>query len=178
MRCQNCGCTMEPGSSLCHGCGAAVGDPNPAYPMNWYRILTRLALPMGAGLMFLLGVVVMLGLPYQAQGFDSFTIYSSFPVLLAADFIFALVCWGLGAMCLVTRARLLRFRTNAPMLLYLSYGLSILMPVVFTAVTNLLVAPAGTPLLGLTELCELAGMVAGIALNAVYFTKRRHMFIY
>jgi len=176
MRCQNCGTMMNECGSRCLNCGAAIGDSNPAYPMKWFKFLTKIALRFGGILMLLLSMAILLGIPYSLSGSDATLVYSQVPLLMIVDTILGILCCGLGVLYLVTRVRLLRFRKSGPILLYLSYGLSVLFPVVYTAVTKYCFSPAGTPLLGLSEISELAGMLLGIGLNMVYFKKRQHMF--
>lgn len=175
-RCQNCGSVMPEAGNRCLNCGAAVGDPNPAYPMKWFKILTRFALTVAGMLMLLLGMLDLMGLPYSMQGYDTSLLYTKIPLLFMVDTIYGVLCCILGVMYFITCTKLIRFRKSGPVLLYITYGLNILFPVIYAAVTRYYVAPIGSPLLGLTEIGELVGMLAGIALNVVYFTKRKHMF--
>lgn len=175
-RCENCGTVMPTEGTKCLNCGAVVGDPNPPYSMKWFKFLTKYLLIWGAFLMFLIGVVILLGLPYALQGSDSTLVYTRIPLLIIADTILGALCCVLGVMYLITRNKLIRFRRSGPILLYISYGLSILLPVIYSALTRFYLYPVGSSLLGLTEIAELAAMVLGIVLNVIYFRNRSHMF--
>lgn len=175
--CENCGSVMPSEGDHCFNCGAAVGDPNPEYPMKWFRFLTRVVLIFGAVLIIILGVVDLLGLPYTMQGYDASLLYAKLPLLLLIDTVYGVLCLGIGVLFLICRSKLLRFRPSGPILLYISYALSILIPVVYAVLSHFFLAPAGTPLVGLTEIAELTGMAAGIVLNVIYFRRRRHMFV-
>ena len=175
-RCENCGTVMPSEGSRCLNCGAVAGDPNPAYSMKWFKLLTRIILPAAAALMILLGMLDLLGLPYAMRGYDTSLLYAKVPLLFMIDTIYGALCCVIGVMYLIIRKQLIRFHKRGPILLYITYGLNILLAIAYAMLTRYYVAPIGTSILTLTEIGELVGMLAGIILNVVYFTNRKHMF--
>lgn len=175
--CENCGSVMPSIGECCLNCGAAIGDPNPPYSMKWFKFLTKYALWVGFFLVVLLGLIDLIGIPYSMQGFDTSLLYSKLPRLMIIDTIYGVLCIIIGVLYLITRTKLLRFRKSGPILLYISYGLSILLPVAYSVVSKYYLTPIGSSILGITEISELAGMCLGILLNIIYFKKRQHMFI-
>ena len=173
MQCPYCAAAIDADSVVCPKCRVSVED---GQPMRWYRFLTDIGLWVaGIGTVFL-GILTMIGIPYLLQRIAPGTMYDNFPPLVVMDFVYGAVLIALGILCIVARFRLAAFQKNAPRLLYLTYALVILSSVVYSAASGWVIAGGKARLFGLTELSSVAGMLAGVALNMIYFSKRKHLF--
>ncbi len=173
MRCPYCGAEIRNESVLCPACHVSVED---GMPMNWYRFLVSIGLWIAGIGTVILGFLTMFGMPYLIQGYAPGVIYDSFPPLVVMDCVYGIALVVLGALFIVTRFRLADFRRRGPILLYVVYALVILVSVLYSAASGWVITGGETLLLGAPEIFSLVGMIAGVALNVIYFHKRKHLF--
>ena len=173
MRCPYCGVELPDEAVLCPDCHLSLEDGK---PMNWYRFLVGPGLWLAGFGVLILGILTMVGVPYFLQGYAPGVIYDSFKPLVVMDFVYGLVLIALAVLCIVTRFRLAAFQKKGPVMLYIVYALIILASVAYSAVSGWVISGGKAQLIGLTELGSIAGMIAGVALNVIYFNKRKHLF--
>ena len=99
----------------------SIRDNRPDLPMNWYKFLIWVALPVSA-------VVNILGaIPYFMGTSQTEEMLAQFPALLSIDRFYGILTLGMGIIALYTRFALAGYKKNAPSLivgLYV-YGLVI-----------------------------------------------------
>lgn len=83
---------------------------------------------------------------------------------------------ALAAFGIYTRSRLAKYKSNAPMCVYILYGamggLALLYGLAFLAVTGL------NELVDVSKITSSAGYsIGGILINYIYFTKRKSLFV-
>ncbi len=190
--CGNCGAQINDESQkFCLHCGAAMqgmsgegGQRDVArmpieqrFPMKWFKFLIGFALFFGAFINVMMGFNYILGTIYDAQSNGQVTaeiVYGTFGApLKALDVIYGIMLLGIGALSIVARFKLAKFRHDGPGFLYLTSIVGMVMQVIYfigiaciaSGVTNF-----SSLIIGLT--------VSGIMLyaNVWYFTKRAHMF--
>ena len=175
MRCPHCGVEISDEAILCPECHLSVED---GIPMNWYRFLVGPGLWIAGFGVLILGILTMVGIPYALQGYAPGVIYDSFKPLVVMDCVYGLILIILAVLCIVTRFRLAAFQKKGPVMLYIVYALIILVSVIYSAASGWVIAGGKTRLIGMTELSSIAGMIAGVALNVIYFNKRKHLFFH
>ena len=74
------------------------------------------------------------------------------------------------------RHRLADFRKSGPRLVCIAYVLVILASVIYSAASGRVASGGTAPLITLTEISSILGMIAGVTLNVIYFSKRKHLF--
>ena len=173
MQCPYCGAEIADESVVCPACRVSVED---GLPMNWYRFLTGMILWIAGIGTVLLGIMTMIGIPYLMQRIAPGTMYDAFPPLVVMDFVYGAVLIALGILCIVARFRLADFKRNAPRMVCVLYALIVLSSAVYSAASGFVVSGGKAPLVGLSEISSVLGMVAGVVLNAIYFRKRIHLF--
>ncbi len=180
MLCEKCGTSIPEGSETCPNCGAPADTMQlqapEELPMNWYNFLIRFGLWIAGILVLLIGLMQLLGLPYIMRDLDYMLIYAQYPLLMFLDLIYGVSCLGLGAMFIVTRFRMAGFKAKSPKLLYYSYALCILTPLLYSFIAGRIMGIPAKELFGLFEVFQLLGTAAGVALNVIYFNKREHLF--
>lgn len=173
MHCPKCASNVPEGRPVCPNCGAAL---DPGLPMKWYRFLITAGLWIAGIGTIILGIATMLGVPYMLQGLIPGAIYDAFHPLVFLDSAYGLILIVLGVMFILTRFRLTAWRTNGPRTLYCTYALVIVSSLIYSAVCSWVIGTPASQLVGLNELSSIAGMIAGITLNVIYFNKRKHLF--
>ena len=173
MQCPYCAAKIPGDSVVCPRCSVSVED---GLPMKWYRFLTGPGLWIAGILTGILGILTMIGIPYLIQGCAPGTIYDNFPPLVVMDFAYGLILLALAAAFVVARFRLADFRRSGPRVVCIAYALVILASVVYSAASGRVASGGTAPLISLTEISSILGMIAGVALNVIYFRKREHLF--
>lgn len=173
MQCPYCAATIPGDSVVCPQCSVSVED---GLPMKWYRFLVGPGLWIAGAVTLILGILTMVGIPYLIQGYAPGTIYDNFPPLVVMDFAYGLILLALAAMFIVARFRLADFRKSGPRLVCIAYVLVILASVIYSAASGRVASGGTAPLITLTEISSILGMIAGVTLNVIYFKKRTHLF--
>ena len=173
MRCPNCSAEISDADVICLGCGCETVS---GLSMRWHLFLAHLGLYVfGVGLI-LMGILILVGMQYLAQGLVPGAVYGSFVTLNILDVIYGVLLIALGVLCFFTRSWLAAFRRKGPMALYCVYAGAIACAVLYSVLSSWAVGTPANRLFGLRELAPLAGMAAGVALNAVYYKKRDFLF--
>ena len=150
-------------------------NPAPASvstPMKWHKFLIYFLLWLGGIANIISGLVQCTGGQY---GVDASQVYAYYSGLQALDLVFGVMCIGLGALQIVARFKLARFKTTGPKLLLATYlgaaAFNLLYPVVASAVT-------GLELSELLDAGTIIGNVLMFFLNRIYYSKRAQMFVF
>ena len=142
-------------------------------PMKWFKFLINFALFAGAVLNLITAIRYFAGSIY---GENSAGIYSYFKGLKTVDIIYGVLCLGLVALALVARFSLSGFKKNGPTLLYTLYGANILFGVIYAIAVGIVchdMSIAFSP----GTIGGFIGSGVMLAVNIIYFNKRKHMFV-
>ena len=196
MYCQHCGSRLEEGVKFCVNCGAPqeespenaeypeqfaypkepVGPQGPELGMKWYKFLIWVSLVFGALLNLVEGIRALTGGHYAMAGGDAAFIYDYYGGgLRACDMIYGLLLIALAVFMIYTRFRLSGFRRNGPACLNIVYASVAVCSLVYILVAG---AVVGESLMDSGTVSSIVTSGIMIAVNTVYFNKRKHMFIY
>ena len=157
-------------------------EEKPKIGMLWYELLIYFVLFLSAGLNLFTGLSLFFGWHY---GTAKTAIYEAFPDMVIWDILFGGVACLLAVYVLVVRSALRNKKAIAPGLLYSIYVMSALFEVVYYLIVMSVVnANAETQISYSTWLTGQASLwtaiivsSAMIAINYIYFAKRRELFI-
>ena len=181
MFCKKCGKPIGVDDKFCPHCGtpvtdgAAGDDIFPPYtpPMNWYKFLIYFSLFAGAVVSFLGAALSVLGIVTDLK-----TYLSNAP-LLALEIAYMACNLVFGFFALSTRKALVQYKKNAPLMLYICYGITALSEVIYAiydcvanGFTDLVIATNVT-----TAAVSVLTSVVIITANYIYFKKRSHLFV-
>lgn len=200
--CSNCGVQIEnENAQFCTNCGAQIGVPvtngapiyeqpqsmpgyipaEPAvqYKMKWFKFLIYFALFMGAFVNFVFGFNYISGGIYFSQSNGQVTADMIYGIygngLKTLDVIYGIAMIGIAAYGIYTRSRLAKFRSNAPMCVYILYGAGTVLGFVYNI--SLLLITGLNQVFSANSIITLIASVVVILLNRKYFAKRASMFI-
>ena len=143
-------------------------------PMKWYKFLVYFALWAGAIVNFSSAVYGILGIP---EGKDEQVFYSyvyGYETFKCVTGIFLL---GFVAFQIYTCIQLLGYRKKAPFLINAVYFSILAYELISVIIISLMVNASAVKLVG-TIIGLFIVYVPVCALNAVYFYKRKHLFVY
>ena len=141
--------------------------------MKWFKFLIYFALFAGAVLNLIGAIPYFIG---SAYGADSAQIYSYFKGLRTVDLIYGVLCLGLVALALVARFSLSGFKKNGPTMLYILYGANILFGIIYAIAVGIVCHDMSIAFSSGT-IGSLVGSGVMLAVNIVYFNKRKHLFV-
>ncbi|MDD6049959.1 MAG: hypothetical protein PUC00_01605 [Clostridiales bacterium] len=148
--------------------------PTQSTPMKWHKFLIYFGLWLGGILTALTGVGLVTGSAYETTGSTADQVYRVFPSLQPVDVVMGIFAILLGALMIVARFDLARFKHNGPKRLYIVYGAN----AAFVLVYPLLVSAMTTlSFMELLDIGSLIGSILGIVINKVYYDKRMHLFV-
>ena len=132
--------------------------------MKWFHFLIYCVLWLNAGVCALLGFL-LLGLVG-----DAFT--TAYGIAMLAFAVF----------CLITRSRLAKFKKGAPGCLYAVYILgNVVLVLFFNIISWMALSGSLTDLVAMlldpSLLSAIVGTIIAVAINKVYFNKRKHLFV-
>ena len=192
-KCPGCGAEVEESTRTCPYCGtefAGSAGSTPAMPnaqaqatqpevvslyqfgMKWFKFLIYFALFASAVLNFFSAISFFTGATYGDPEVIE-AIYETYPALKAVDITVGVLTLGLAGLAIFTRFQLAAFKKNAPILLYVMYGLDLAISLLYVLVAS--VATGLNLFSGNTAVSILTSVVM-IACNVVYFKKRACLF--
>lgn len=145
----------------------------PIQPMGWYKFLIYFALFAGCVLNVITGFVAITGSHYD--GMANY-VYRFFPAMQMLDIFYGIACIGVGVYGIVTRMALAKYNKNAPMMLYILYGVSAVIPLIYVFGASMVISKYGA-IDFTSNIISVIGSAAMIAVNYVYFNKRKHLFV-
>lgn len=146
------------------------------FQMKWFKFLIYFGLFAGAVVNLGMAGNYMSGLIYEQQipNVTAEMVYAQFGGLKILDIIYGIILLGFAAFAIYTRFRLAKYKKDGPMCLYIMYGgstvISILYLICASAVTGINMFTGQ----GLGSLI-LSGVM--IAVNYTYFNKRKELFV-
>ena len=193
MYCTNCGALIAENQTYCYVCGTAVSlfngnvgvvdiplqqacPPPPERPMKWYKFLVNFLLFFVAGAFAADGVVALTYCSANAgSGLDYIAIKLMFILAGAGDIYLALLA-------IITRFRLAKYRKDGLVLLLTFCVTVMVLGVFFVAFMMQTAEKLGVAMVSYTAAFIALGLLAIITLavmvaNAVYLSKRSHLFV-
>ena len=153
---------------------ARWSEPEIDKPMKWYKFLVYFALWAGAVINFSEAVYGLFGIAkndaeqylyYFISGYEEY------------DRIAAIFLLGIIAFQIYTCIQLLGYRNKAPLFLIMMYAVLLVYNLITIIVVDLMMSVSLGYLVGYIIVVFLFYGLFGV-LNAVYFYKRRHLFVY
>jgi len=195
MRCHKCGTEVPDNSRFCNMCGADLSEngnsntqrpygffvyPNASdLPMNWYRFLVMMSLPIGAFNAIFNGFSMVTGVLNSE-------IYSNYPSMRWVDIVFGIMFFAQAIYMMLTRKRLVGFFKNGPKMLYSVYLVTSTLGIIYEVISYyMIVQTASDPSMissvsaSLMVYCIAQAFAAVFmyAVNTKYFKKREHLFV-
>lgn len=142
--------------------------------MKWYRFIIYFSLFAGMLVSLYEAYQALSGAMYSTDASELKQIYAYFDGLQASSMIFGVLFILTAAFAFLVRQRLAEFRRNAPQLFMAYLITSIVITIGFNAVISGIVEMSIWTSQSISSLVSSAIMVA---VNFVYFNKRKHLFV-
>jgi len=203
--CSKCGAQLKNDSQLfCTVCGARVEEQIGAtfyeveyneyepeyqmpvnrmqpYPMKWYKFLIYVELFLNAVLNVVTGILYITGGIYSMRNINPDYIYNFFGELETINIIYGFLAFGFAAFCIYTRYRLANYKSNGPLCVFCMYGISAVMNLGYTIITNLVISSHpltnGNVQVSYSLIANIVTSIVMIVLNIIYFNKRKSLFV-
>ncbi len=197
MFCSNCGKELPDNIAYCTNCGSKLHNENhiheqaraawtqqynpvppvqPVQPeMKWYKFLISFSLFAGAVLNLISGVLNFAGANYMILGLDPETLYSSYEGLRTLDIGYGLVYLAFVPFALYVRFALAGFKNDAPNMFYIYNIAGAFISVSYSLFSSIVMGGDISETIG-QIVGNIAGQILFIALNIIYFNKRKHLF--
>lgn len=150
---------------------------NPSLNLGWFKFLINFLLIFSAIANVIGGIVYLTGASYEAveKGMAEL-VYVMFPALKGLDVFMGIVSFALAVLAIVIRFLLAGFKKIGPILLYVLYGLGIVINLVYLFAGAGIMGVSVAEVIDISTITSLVVSVSMIIINAVYFTKRRELF--
>ena len=148
------------------------------HPMNWYKFLIYFALFASAVLNGLTAISYFTGGIYGSTSKD--LVYRVFGNLKFVDIMMGVLLLAMAAFAIYVRMQLAGFKVSGPKMLYILYGASAVIQVIYTIIVYVTISKYGNPgeLINLsTTFSSVAISIVMIVVNKIYFDKRRDLFV-
>lgn len=191
MFCKFCGAEINNDVKFCPNCGAELqganndtqgadntGEPvelrmeKPALPMKWFHFVIYFLLFASAVLNLLSSIPCLAGTLYNDFPWD---VYGTFPGLRIVDFVYGLILIALAGFYLYTRFQLSGFKKRGPFLFCLQYGINLACTLVYSLACTIVFKENQ---FDLSTILSILLCIALIAVNFIYFDKRKSLFIH
>lgn len=175
--CQYCGREIPEDARYCPHCGATqnIYQNHTTFqtnPMKWYTFLVYVGLIVGAISYVFTGVQMLTGGHYDG---NANYVYTVFPWLKIVDVIVGLGSIAIAILAIVTRQKLVNYRSDGPKFLTIYYSSAAILAVIYIVIISI---PGGQIAANImTMIPSLAVSVLMIYVNKSYFDKRKDMFI-
>lgn len=199
--CMKCGTQLEnENQQFCTNCGAKVevqGETSETvvngdsvceqvsteqvvnYPMKWFKFLIYFSLFCGALINFVSGIGELTGIIYFTQSGGEVTANMIYDVygsgLKAVDVIYGIILIVFAGFMIYTRFRLAKYKANGPICLYITYGASVVLNLIYSIA--LLAVTGINQIFASANISAIISSVVMIFVNYVYFKKRKELFI-
>lgn len=190
MTCKNCGAELSDDARFCENCGTSLDSTEnnapettpeitdtpaaPSYPMGWYKFLIYFSLFAGAVLNAFSAVSAITGMQYETAETSAELVYLIFPSLKSVDTMYGVALLALAAFAVFTRFALAKYKTFAPLCLYITYGAGTAVSLIYSvAVSNIIKTSVfEDPAI----IASIVTSIVMIVINVVYFNKRKELF--
>lgn len=194
MFCSNCGKELPDNIAYCTNCGVKlqnINNPqasarmpwtqqyNPVQPqpeMKWYKFLIYFSFFAGAVLNLISGILNFVGGNYLIYGLDPETVYSTFDGLRILDIGYGIVYIAFVPFALYVRSALAGFKKDAPNMFYIYTIAGSFISVSYSLFSSIVMSGDISETIG-QIVGNIAGQVLFIALNIIYFNKRKQLFV-
>lgn len=191
--CPNCGVELKENDAYCSVCGREIRTavssqgPTAAYscrnelPMNWHKFLVYCLLWAGAALNLIGGILCVTGMQYgSALGKE--LVYRIFPSLKALDIFYGISLILLAPFCAHTAYSMLKLKRGATKRLTMLYVLELAVALIYT-IGCILILTKNSSAIDISSLLinAISTIIGGgimIAVNHVYYKKRKNLFVY
>ena len=152
----------------------SIRDNRPDLPMNWYKFLIWVALPVSA-------VVNILGaIPYFMGTSQTEEMLAQFPALLSIDRFYGILTLGMGIIALYTRFALAGYKKNAPSLIVGLYVYGLVISLGYNVIVLSITQSAYSQVDGIITVMSIgiATIInaAMVICNRIYFKNRKRLF--
>lgn len=199
MFCSNCGKELPDSIAFCTNCGAKLNNANnintqvrapwtqqynPVPPsqliqtqpeMKWYKFLICFSLFAGAVLNLVSGILSFVGGNYMIYGLDPETVYSTFDGLKILDIGYGIVYIAFVPFALYVRFALAGYKKDAPNMYHIYNIAGAFISVSYSLFSSIIMGGDISETIG-QIVGNIAGQILFIALNIIYFNKRKHLF--
>lgn len=195
MFCSNCGKELPDSIAYCTNCGVKLQSANvrvpwtqqynpvpPAQPvqvmptMNWYKFLIYFSLFAGAVINLIAGIISFVGGEYMILGLDPEEVYGIYDGLKTLDIGYGIVYLSFIPFALYVRSALAGFKKEAPNMFYIYDIAGAVISVSYTLFSSIVTDGDISQTIG-QLIGSIAGNVLFIALNVIYFNKRKQLFV-
>ena len=197
MFCSGCGKELPDSVAYCTECGAKLREENSTYinghpswtrrfnpvqpaqpvlPMNWYKFLINFSLFAGAVLNLIMGILNFAGNSFIFSGSDLEMLYSAHEGLRVLDIGYGIVYIALIPFILYVRFAFSGFKKDAPNVFYIYCVADYIISVSYTIFSSIVTDGSFSLTVG-QIIGDVAGVILYIALNMIYFNKRKHLFV-
>lgn len=200
MFCSNCGKELPDNIAYCTNCGVKLQNTNqanangrvpwtqqynpvpPAQPvqiqpaMNWYKFLIYFSLFAGAVINLVSGIFSFVGGSYMIFGLDPETVYSIYDGLKILDIGYGIVYLAFIPFALYVRSALAGFKKDAPNMFYIYNIAGVIVSASYTLFSSIVMDVDISQTIG-QLIGSIGGNVLFIALNVIYFNKRKQLFV-
>ncbi len=145
-------------------------------PMNWFKFVIYFQLFANAVLNLIHAVVSLTGAQYGG-GYMTSLVYSFYGGLKVLDVIYGICLIAIVAIALFSRFRLAAFKKDAITWLMVTYALNVIVPVIYIIVAAGVLGVGVADVLDASTIGSIVGSIALIICSAIYFGKRKHMFV-
>ena len=188
MFCPRCGKELEFNKVVCDNCGFKGKEmlANCGYGMKWYNFLVKFLLIFTAVMYALNAIGYLSGVGvHQTMEYDPHTdlfynvdmteaVYEEYPGMRGVDIAMGLVYAGLVVCYVLVRGKLKNFDKKAPRLVIILFAAEVAVVVLYAMAAQLV----GVENNFIESLPSIVTEAVYLALNYIYFKKRKHLFIY
>lgn len=187
MFCPKCGKQIDYETKFCMDCGTELNsaDSQQSQPpvlqqelkMGWFKFLIYFSLFASAVLNLISGISFLTGSRYGGKE-DAELVYETFEKLKTLDMIMGVLCIILGVLALITRFRLAKFRKDGPLTLAILYIATSIVNIIYIISFVSIIPSFITEQMDFTS--TITSIIVGIVMifvNAIYFKKRKHLFV-
>lgn len=202
--CANCGTPTEQAENVNNAAntnppqqpinqGGYYNPVQPSYmpavdmPMKWYKFLIYFALIAGAILNAADGLLYITGYIYEMNGSGADLVYTFYSGMQPVNIIYGIALIGFAAFAIYVRFQLSGYKKNAPMCVTAMYVISAAIAFIYNIATAAILSSKnsvymldiGENVVGLIGqgIVVVIVTVIAIALNNIYFKKRKHLFV-
>lgn len=192
MNCNQCGAEIKEGNITCPECGAYVNSANQlngygqnmqAAPqtqlgMRWFKFIIWVQLFLNALLNVVSAYRIFTGTQYKDGSYNiTKYIYMFYPSLETADKLYAFSLIFLAVFAIVTRFLLAGYKKIAPFCYHGVIGCNIVFAVVYLCKAASIMDMSVGEVMTSNYKIQLLVSIILLAVNIIYFNKRKHLFV-
>lgn len=150
----------------------------PPLGMGWFKFLINFALIASGILNVITGIVYFTGASYEIiEAGMAAMVYEAYPELKILDVVMGIFSLVFAGFVIATRFLLAGYKKIGPIFLYVIYGFTLVINLVYIFVGAGILGVSVAQLIDTSTISSLIVSVAMLVINIVYFTKRRELFV-